>query len=149
MKIETDRFGQIEVSEKDILHLPNGIIGFPECKRVLLFDHQCPDSPFRWLQSVDQSELAFVVIDPFDLVPDYPIEQLRKYLPDNEKSSTDLAVAAITTVPPSPAPVTVNLVAPIVFDAISRMGIQVVLPDNRFKTRHVLAREDNKIHSEE
>ncbi|MCP4606266.1 MAG: flagellar assembly protein FliW [Proteobacteria bacterium] len=144
MKIDTDRFGQIEIDENNILHLPNGIIGFPECTRVILFDHERENSPFRWLQALDHPDLAFVVIDPLELVPDYPLDRLRTYLPDNGRNSTDIAVAAITTVPPAPASVTVNLVAPIIFDANTRIGVQVVLSDDRFRTRHILVRDEKK-----
>jgi flagellar assembly factor FliW len=138
----TTRFGEIEIEESMILHLQGGIIGFPNCKRVMIMDHQ-PGSPFRWLQSLDEPSLAFVVIDPLDLVPDYPLEKLKDILVDERKMErpTNVAVAAITTVPPPPSHVTVNLTAPVVFDSDTRKGAQVILHDPRFKTRHFLMRD--------
>jgi len=140
MKITSERFGEIETDEKELLHLPDGLIGFPQCTRVLLLEHK-PGSPFRWLQSADQPELAFVVIDPLELVPDYPLDALRKVIFGANNSAGDLAVAAIATVPPAPAPITVNLVAPLVFDAATRKGAQIVLSDSRFRTRHILSQQ--------
>lgn len=143
MKFSTTRFGEIEVSDEQVLHLPDGLIGISECRRVILFEHQ-PGSPFRWLQSVDVPELAFVVIDPLDLVPDYPIEKLKDILANERKMNrpNEIAVAAITTVPSPPAPITTNLTAPVVFDMDTRNGAQVILHEARFKTRQVLVQVD-------
>jgi flagellar assembly factor FliW len=141
VRFATSRFGEIEVDDAKILHFPEGIIGFPDFKRVALLDHQ-PGSPFRWLQGVDQPALAFVVIDPLALVPDYPLDALREMIAREDGRPKDIAVAAITTVPEPPAPITVNLAAPIVIDSDSRSGAQVILSDPRFKTRHILVKEE-------
>ncbi len=143
MKINTERFGELEVEEKDLLHLKNGLIGFPDCTRVLLLNHT-PESPFRWLQSADEPGLAFVVIDPLLLIPDYPMEVLGDALADEDSRPANLAVAAITSVPPAPAPITVNLAAPVAFDVGARVGAQVVLQDERFTTRHTLAQDEKQ-----
>ena len=142
MKFDTTRFGQIEIEDEKVLSLPEGIIGFPDCTQVILIDHQ-PGSPFRWMQSVGQPELAFVVIDPLDLVPDYPLEKLKDILASERKMPrpADVAVAAITTVPPAPAPITVNLTAPLVFDSNTKQGAQVILHDAKYKTRQILVQE--------
>ena len=145
MKISTTRFGEIEIKDNSVLDLPGGILGFSDCRRVVILEHQ-PGSPFRWLQSVDIPELAFVVIDPLDLVPDYPLEKLKDILVDERKMPRPkhVAAAAITTVPPAPAPITVNLTAPLVFDSDTRKGAQVIVNDPRFKTRHLLVRDPEK-----
>ena len=140
MKFSTTRFGEIEVADEQILMLPDGLIGIPNCQKVVLFDHQQPDSPFRWLQCTEVPELAFVVIDPLDLVPDYPLEKIKDIMANERKMARpkEIAVAAITTVPKPPAPITVNLTAPVVFDLDTRNGVQIILHDARFKTRQVL-----------
>ncbi len=140
MKFSTTRFGEIEIADEQILYLPDGLIGISDCQRVVLFEHQQPNSPFRWMQSVDVPELAFVVIDPLELVPDYPIEKLKDIMANERKMARpkDVAIAAITTVPTPPAPITTNLTAPVVFDMETRHGAQVILHDARFKTRQVL-----------
>lgn len=154
MKIKTDRFGEIEIHEQELLHLPGGVIGFSDCKRVVLLEHHT-DSPFRWLQSVDQPELAFVVIDPTLFVEDYPVDKLKKMLSTVDKKVEEVAVATIATVPPAPRPITVNLLAPLVFDIKARKGAQIILNDPRYKTRHILAAEAeseqdaSKAHAEE
>ncbi len=140
MKIKTDRFGEIEIPEHELLYMPGGLIGFSDCKRVVLLEHRT-DSPFRWLQSADQPELAFVIIDPSLFVEDYPVDKLKKMLSTAENKVEDVAIATIATVPPAPRPITVNLLAPLVFDVKERKGAQVILNDPRYKTRHILAAE--------
>lgn len=140
MKIKTDRFGEIEIHEQELLHLPGGVIGFSDCKRVVLLEHRT-DSPFKWLQSVDQPELAFVVIDPTLFVEDYPVDKLKKMLSTVDKKVEEVAVATIATIPPAPRPITVNLLAPLIFDIKERKGAQIILNDPRYKTRHILAAE--------
>ncbi len=145
MIFSTTRFGEIEIEESVILHLPGGLIGFPGCKRVVILDHQ-PGSPFRWLQSLDDPALAFVVIDPVDLVPDYPLDKLKEILFEERRMErpTHVAAAAITTIPPSPAPITVNLTAPLVFDSDTKRGAQVILHDPRYRTRHLLIQDHKR-----
>ncbi len=141
MNINSNRFGEIECKEKDLLHIPDGLIGFPDSKKYVLFDHK-KDSPFRWLQSADEPDLAFVVIDPLLIVPDYPLDQLRDHLAKDADRPESLAVAAIVTVPPAPTPITVNLLAPLAFNAQTHIGAQIVLRDERFSSRHIIEREE-------
>ncbi|MCA9672434.1 MAG: flagellar assembly protein FliW [Myxococcales bacterium] len=49
-----------------------------------------------------------------------------------------IGVAALVTVPRPPGRPTVNMLAPIVIGARSRVGVQVVLHGSRFGLRHAL-----------
>jgi flagellar assembly factor FliW len=141
VKVKTTRFGEIDVPEDEILYVPLGLIGFPASHRYVLIPHS-DDSPFQWLQSLDQEDVAFAVIDPTLLVADYPLEAARGALANKPETVADLAVAVIATVPPAPQPITVNMVAPIAFNVATRQGAQVLLHDDRFRTRHILAAAD-------
>ncbi len=143
MKFATTRFGEIEIDDGSVIDLPDGLIGFPDLKRVVILEHG-PNSPFRWIQSVDQPEYAFVVIDPLAFVPDYPLDALRDAIATGARRPVDIGVAAITTVPPAPQAITVNLLAPVVIDAERRMGKQIILERSAYTTRHVLAARDEK-----
>lgn len=109
-----------------------GLPGFPNDLTFVLLDHR-PGSVFRWLQSCDSADLAFVVIDPLVFVPDYPIDKARNAAsfvglsPDE-----DLIVLVICTVPPPPAEPTANFLAPIAIGQVSRRGAQVVLHDSGY-----------------
>ena len=64
------RFGSIDYQDQDVLHFPDGLVGFSGLNRFLLLEHK-PGSAFRWLQSVDDPAVAFLMADPFVYVPDY------------------------------------------------------------------------------
>jgi len=70
LKIHTTRFGDIEIENSRVIHFPEGLLGFPEQKDYILFEHK-PGSPFLWLQSATVPELAFVVTDPFLIKQDF------------------------------------------------------------------------------
>ena len=55
------------------LHMPAGLLGFPEVKEYLIVD-PAPELPVKWLQARDELPLAFVITDPLSLLPDYQIE---------------------------------------------------------------------------
>ncbi|MEE9384455.1 MAG: flagellar assembly protein FliW [Nannocystaceae bacterium] len=115
--------------------MPLGIPGFPGAREFILLDHR-PGSMFRWLQSVDTADLAFVVIDPLLADPDYPVDLVRRSLGFLAlDASEELVVLAICTVPPAPEVPTVNLLAPVGVGLSSRRGAQVVLHETAYNAR--------------
>jgi len=48
MLVETTRFGQIEVSEENIIRLEPGLLGFDNINRYCLLEWK-PGSPIKWL----------------------------------------------------------------------------------------------------
>ena len=62
---------------------------------------------FRWLQSLEDRDLAFVVIDPCQVDADYPIDLVRKHL-GFRLEEEDCVVLALCTIPPRPAKPTVT-----------------------------------------
>ena len=52
-----------------MLHFPTGLLGFPECRRFALL-RGGGDGLF-WLQSMEYSTLAFLLVDPFTVESDY------------------------------------------------------------------------------
>lgn len=108
------------------LRMPTGILGFEQMKNYLLIAN--PDEePFQWLQVKDNAALAFVVINPFLVVPDYrpDIPQVDADLLGLE-SSEDAALYNIVTLHGA-SRATVNLKGPIVVNRSTGVSKQVVL----------------------
>jgi hypothetical protein len=59
--IQKDRFGTFEVDDKDPIHFPRGMIGFPSEKQFVLLRHR-DDSAIGWLQSTTNPALAFPIV---------------------------------------------------------------------------------------
>ncbi len=142
MELETTRFGTIKVEEDDIITFPEGLVGLSRYKRFVLIPHG-GDSPFCWLQSVDEPSFALFVIDPWFFRPDYEV-----VLSDSEAERLQMtedtlkAVFVTVTIPPGqPELMTANLLAPLVLNLSTRRGRQVILDDERYQTRHPILEE--------
>ncbi len=125
----------IEVPEANVITMPLGIPGFAEAREFVLIDHK-PGSMFRWLQSLDDAALAFVVIDPLMADPEFPVANVRSHLGFLDlDEDEEVVVVAICTIPPRPKTPTVNLLAPIGIGVNSRRAAQVVLHETTYDAR--------------
>lgn len=138
MEIETTQFGRIEVNDEDLITFPSGIIGFEGIHRYALLDHR-PESVFRFLQAVDEPNLAFILVDPQPFFPEYRLTLRREELADLEPNESDeIEVYAIVTLPQQVEKATVNLKAPVLIHRSHRRGMQWVLEEEDYPTRQPL-----------
>lgn len=147
-KVKTTRFGEIEVDDNDVIELPAGLIGFPELKKYILLDHD-KESPFKWLQSLNDGAIAFVLINPLLFKPDYTVEVTEAEVSDlSIESEDDAVISVIITMPSNPQNMTANLKAPLIFNLKNRLGKQIILNSTEYTTRHNIMEEIRKRTSE-
>jgi flagellar assembly factor FliW len=120
------------------LTFPSGLLGFPEQKRYVILDHDT-EVPFKWLQSVEEPALAFVILDPALFHPGYqidiPVDALAE-ISASEKE--DLALVVVLTIPSDdPGRITANLRGPLILSHKTKTGKQLVLSEE-FPTRYPL-----------
>ena len=139
MKISTTRFGDIEIPEDTIIHLPEGILGFPKDSEFVLLEHDSEGTPFKWLQAVKNPGLAFIVMDPNLIVENYVVqfdEETAKAV-GTSTVGEDFVMMAIVNIPhDNPHAMTVNVRAPIVVHLERRIGWQIILADEAYPIRH-------------
>jgi len=143
MLIETDRFGQVEIDSDDVITMVDGILGFEGVKRYVAINHGQDKDLFKWLQAVDRSDLAFVVVSPEKVFSDYVLdispEDLKKLQVQDER---DLIVYAITVIPHNnPMDMTVNLKAPVVVNSRNKLADQVIVSTEGYTLRHRVFKE--------
>lgn len=138
MKCTATRFGSFEVRAESVLTFPSGLLGFTEHRRYVILDHDT-DAPFKWLQSVEEPELAFVIMDPALFHPGYHVDVPADALAEiGAKEREDLALVVILTIPSDdPVRITANLRGPLVISHRTKLGKQLVLSEE-FPTRHPL-----------
>jgi flagellar assembly factor FliW len=124
MKWKNVQFGEFEYEEKHIIEFPAGIIGFEDLKKFIIVDDESSE-PFRWLVSLEDSELSFPI-----LALNESVEILKKYFP--QENVTLFAVASIKE---DFEDSTVNLKSPIVIDNTLRNGRQAVIEDETLHVR--------------
>lgn len=139
MRLETTRFGIIDVDEGRAVTFEEGLPGFPNARRFVLLEH-APESPFHWLQSLDDGSLAFVVMDPLLVVPDY-LESIPPAALEELGVSEigQAAVLLIVRIQSESRRITANLLAPLVINPENRKGKQVILLGSGYEIQHELA----------
>lgn len=134
MKAKTRYFGEIDIAEDKIITMDKGMIGFPELVHfALIFDEERDAKEFSimWLQSMDDGDIAFPVIIPSTIVPDYNptvseeiISPLGELTPDNTYLLTTVKV------PSQIDKMTSNLKAPIVINMENNKAVQLIVEDD-------------------
>jgi len=128
MKVTTARFGEIQVDRDKVITLTSPFLGFPESRRFVLRPHG-DNSPFMWLQSLDNPELAFVMINPVFITPGYRPDLLPLVREELEvENARELEMLVILTIPSGRIEaMTANLLGPVAINAGKRRAKQVLL----------------------
>lgn len=135
MKIDTTRFGAMEVAEESIVQMPEGMLGFAEAKRFVLLQNE-HIAAFKWLQSVDDPGLAFIVVNTRQFFPEYRFvfseEQTASLGLKSPREATILTTVTIG----NDGAITTNMLGPIVMNPRTLLARQIVLEDTRYGTKH-------------
>jgi len=140
MKIDTKAFGIIEVDEKQKVIIPQGLFGFEETTEYVLLNAE--HEPFFWLQSTNEKEIAFILINPFFFRKDYEVNVSNEELAEIGITTPENAlIFVIVTIPQDGSPMTANLQGPVIINRDNNTGMQGVLADVRWKTKHDIVAE--------
>jgi flagellar assembly factor FliW len=133
--VRSDLLGELQVRSNDALHFNNGMLGFPECRRFALVRAE-RDGLF-WLQSMEYSTLAFLLVDPFAVVREYSIDVAPSQLAElGAYRPADIGLLSVVTLPAGPGEQpTANLQGPIAINFATRMAKQLVLSETDFGVR--------------
>ena len=74
MRADTRLFGTIDIADDKLITMEKGMIGFPDLQHfALIFDEErgLDKSNIMWLQSMDEPVVAFPVMMPSKIKPDY------------------------------------------------------------------------------
>ena len=144
MKFVTARFGEIDFKEKEVILLPKGILGFSQLTRYVILEKK-EFAPFKWLQSIEDSNVAFVIMDPLQFFPNYKLEVNEIELEElNYTNSSDLLTYVIVTVPQDVSLASADLLGPLVINLKKGLAKQAVMPNSPYTTKHYLLDELRK-----
>lgn len=144
MKILTKAFGEVEIDPRDIITIKGGIFGFQKFTKYIIM--MIPEEePFAWLQSVEKSSLAFVIIRPELFKKEYTLKVDNEvYTKLNVKNKEKLVSYAIVVVPENVQQMTANLQGPIVINPDTKIGCQAISLVPHYTVRHYIMEEMNK-----
>lgn len=140
MKIDTKYFGNIEIGEDKIIHFENGVLGFEDYKEyTILYDNEKEKSFFSWLQSIEESSLAFPIVNPFNVVENYNPQINDDMLESiGGIQDEDIVVFLMATIPEDVKQASVNMKAPLIINASSRKGVQIIVEGQEYEIKHKL-----------
>lgn len=137
MQVQSSRFGSFEIEDSRTLNFSQSLLGFPDSSTYVVVEVE--DTPYIWLQSVDEPDVAFLATSPFLFFPSYDLE-----LGEEEQATLDvddvsqIEVLTLLTVHRAgelPETITANLLGPIVVNTESRNALQIVLDNPDYSTR--------------
>lgn len=137
MKLQTKHLGIIEFDELKKIIFEKGIPGFRELHEYIIVEDEDEGSIFAYLQSVEDGEVSFILANPYGLKSDYVANIKDDYIQQlGGGKEEDFTIFVIATVMEKFETATVNLLAPIVIQNETRKGMQVILENTSYTTRH-------------
>lgn len=137
--MNTRKFGEIEIDQHKVLTIVDGLPGFESYTRFALLEDP-KTKPFCWLQSVEEPNLALVVMDPFVFMPDYSIDLKSVKLSHrwNNISDQDLAIYVVINISDrgGETQIRANLIGPIIINVKTGEMVQVVFSDTRYSHQY-------------
>lgn len=135
VKVNTTRFGDLDVDKKDIITLKDGLLGFEKLTRFFIVDPG--DQTFiLWLQSIEDVNIAFPILEPKIFRPEFIIRLLPIDFAALElETLTNASVYTILTIPQNVTDMSANLKAPIIINNAKKIAKQIVLQDNKLEVR--------------
>lgn len=144
LKIETDYRGEVEYTESDVIHFEESMYGFDGLRDFLLIGNSEEELPFHWLQSIEDSNLTFVITDPFLFVEEYDFE-LDEFTTEQLQLEDigDLVVYTTVIIPENVEEVTVNLKSPIIINIRTKKAKQIILKEDYAYKHSIFKKGEN------
>ena len=129
-----------ETESRNQITLPQGLFGFPEIRSMdLVYDKE--ELPFMWLREEMKDGLAFIVLEPGGIIPNYSVE-----IADSDvgilgiTGPEDTLILNIVTLPPDQSgKIFLNLVGPIIVNRATLVAKQCIINNHEeFSARHAL-----------
>ena len=128
------------MKDQESFYFPKGIPGFEECKHFKLICEV--DSPLAQLTNIKDDRIGFILIHPEAFFGDYSFEvdeDAENILRNSQdKENLQLEVWTILTNNSDVNQITVNLRAPILLNMQYKIGLQLILNDEKYLSRQPL-----------
>ena len=145
MKINNKYFGEIEYAAEEKLRFSEGLFGFEEQKEFLPIPFEAGSDALICLQSLEDEDLSFVLLNPFLFFVDYDpkISETDRTAIGSPKDE-DISYYVIGVIREQVGDSTVNLKAPVAVNAKTRDARQIILDDPAYTFRHSLGEQKGK-----
>ncbi len=128
MQTLNTRFGEIEIDPETVLTFPQGMPGFEDCTRYKLLHEEQPNPRVRWLQSLDDADLSFSLVQVEHLGLSYEVSLSDEECALIELEQAEDAILLLLLSRPfeEGQAISANTQAPVVLNIKSRKALQKV-----------------------
>ena len=112
-------------ASRNRLKLPQGLFGFSEIREMeLLYDQE--ELPFMWLREDKKDGLAFIVLEPGGIIPEYSVEitDADVEILGVTGAEDTMILNIVTLSPEQPGVISLNLVGPIIVNRLTLVAKQ-------------------------
>ncbi len=136
MIVKSKFLGELDIAEEKVINFEEGILGFEEIKEYCIVPIPQKEG-FYIMQSIEDENISFILINPWDSFKDYEIDIDDAQLEElRVEESSQLAIYSIVSFKKNG--MTANLLAPIVINAENKNGAQIVLHYSKYTTKHII-----------
>ena len=144
MKINTRNFGEIEIDQEKIIEFDEGLPGFEELHHFSFIDSE--EGVFNYLQCVDNTDVCFVITDPYEVDEHYaPIINESYFEKLGNGKNEEFVLFSIVCLREPISESTINLAGPLLIHAENKKGIQVITEDKKYSTKEKLFKRQNEV----
>lgn len=138
MLVKTKFFGEVDLPEEKIITLDRGLIGLEDYKKfTILYNCEKEDSNISWFQSTEEPTLALPIMKPWIVKEDYnPVVEDELLVSLGELTEENLVILLTMTVPEDITQMSVNLKAPIIINADTRKGAQIIVENQDYEVKY-------------
>jgi len=145
MKLRTKHFGEIDYDSSLVINFDDGLPGFPDHKRFVMLLENAREDTFCWLQSVEDGQLAFALINIYNIKPDYnPLVNTEEVASLGNLGENNLLIYNVVVIPDDIKQMRANLRAPIVINPATKKGKQVILDNEDYQLKYKIFDEVEK-----
>jgi len=134
MRTVRTRFGDVEYHPENTILFPRGLLGFESLREFIVMPSEA-DDPLICLQSLEDAQVAFLLVDPRRYFPEYQITPGRQEMEMLEINGDEDSCTLTMITVHSDQSVTLNLVAPVVYAPRTQRGVQMVLENTEYSVR--------------
>lgn len=139
MKLSTKNFGTIELDETKKIVFEKGIPGFRDLHNYIFVEDQEEDSIFAYLQCIEDGRVSFIITNPYVFDKNYFVNIKEEYVAQlGGGTSEDYSILSIVTIADTFETATINFVAPLIINNETKKGMQIILENTSYTTRHNL-----------
>lgn len=145
MELVTKYFSNMEYENSDIILFENGLFGFETYKKYILIRFDNNNNSLICLQSIDQPDIAFVMLNPYLFLPDYNVSLSEADYKDLKLDDPNtVAIYNICVLQEDMPKSTTNLRCPIIVNTETRLAKQIILENSDYPFKYPFQKLINK-----